>query len=72
MNSSSNGVGPSAKSSGLFAATHWSGVLAAGHPSSPRAQEALAQLLRQAVAQTIGAPEEIDAELRHLRVVLSG
>jgi RNA polymerase sigma-70 factor (ECF subfamily) len=30
------------------------------------------QLLRQAVAQTIDTPEEIDAELRHLRVVLSG
>jgi len=30
------------------------------------------QLLRQAVAQTVGTPEEIDAELRHLRMVLSG
>jgi RNA polymerase sigma-70 factor (ECF subfamily) len=30
------------------------------------------QLLRQTVAQTVSSPEEIDAELRHLRVVLSG
>jgi DNA-directed RNA polymerase specialized sigma24 family protein len=37
-----------------------------------RLRQRYGQLLRQAVAQTIGAPEEIDAELRHLRVVLSG
>ena len=30
------------------------------------------QLLRQAVAQTVDTPEDIDAELRHLRAVLSG
>jgi RNA polymerase sigma-70 factor (ECF subfamily) len=30
------------------------------------------QLLRQMVAQTVDTPEEIDAELRHLRAVLSG
>ena len=29
------------------------------------------QLLRQVVAQTVDTPEEIDAELRHLRVVLA-
>jgi len=37
-----------------------------------RLRQRYGQLLRQAVAQTTGAPEEIDAELRHLRVVLSG
>ncbi len=37
-----------------------------------RLRQRYGQLLRQAVAQTIGTPEEIDAELRHLRVVLSG
>ena len=30
------------------------------------------QMLRQAVAQTVDTPDEVDAELRHLRVVLSG
>jgi len=30
------------------------------------------QLVRQAVAQTVDSPGEIEAELRHLRVVLSG
>jgi DNA-directed RNA polymerase specialized sigma24 family protein len=37
-----------------------------------RLRQRYGQLLRQAVAQTIARPEEIDAELRHLRVVLSG
>ena len=37
-----------------------------------RLRQLYGQLLRQSVAQTIGSPEEIDAELRHLRVVLSG
>ena len=37
-----------------------------------RLRQRYGQLLRQAVAQTIDTPEEIDAELRHLRVVLSG
>jgi RNA polymerase sigma-70 factor (ECF subfamily) len=37
-----------------------------------RLRQRYSQLLRQAVAPTVGAPEEIDAELRHLRVVLSG
>ena len=37
-----------------------------------RLRQRYGQLLRQAVAQTVGSPEEIDAELRHLRVVLSG
>ena len=37
-----------------------------------RLRQRYGQLLRQAVAQTVDAPEEIDAELRHLRVVLSG
>ncbi len=37
-----------------------------------RLRQRYGQLLRQAVAQTVDSPEEIDAELRHLRVVLSG
>jgi DNA-directed RNA polymerase specialized sigma24 family protein len=40
--------------------------------AAERLRHRYGQLLRQAVAQTIDAPEEIDAELRHLRVVLSG
>jgi RNA polymerase sigma factor (sigma-70 family) len=46
MNSPSDGVEPSSRPSGLFATTHWSVVLAAGHASSPHAQEALEQLCR--------------------------
>ncbi len=37
---------PSCKPSGRFATTHWSVVVAAGHPSSPQAREALATLCR--------------------------
>ncbi len=37
-----------------------------------RLRQRYGQLLRQAVAQTVASPEEIEAELRHLRVVLSG
>jgi DNA-directed RNA polymerase specialized sigma24 family protein len=37
-----------------------------------RLRKRYGQLLRQAVAQTVDTPEEIEAELRHLRVVLSG
>ncbi len=37
-----------------------------------RLRQRYGQLLRLAVAQTIGMPAEIDTELRHLRVVLSG
>ena len=37
-----------------------------------RLRQRYGQLLRQAVAQTVGSPEEIDTELRHLHVVLSG
>jgi len=37
-----------------------------------RLRQRYGQLLRQAVAQTVSSPAEIDAELRHLRVVLSG
>jgi RNA polymerase sigma-70 factor (ECF subfamily) len=37
-----------------------------------RLRQRYGHLLRQAVAQTVDSPEEIDAELRHLRVVLSG
>ena len=37
-----------------------------------RLRQRYGQLLRQAVAQTVSSPEEIEAELRHLRVVLSG
>jgi len=37
-----------------------------------RLRQRYGQLLRQAVAQTISAPDEINAELRRLRVVLSG
>jgi len=37
-----------------------------------RLRQRYGQLLRQAVAQTVDSPEEIGAELRHLRVVLSG
>ena len=40
--------------------------------AAERLRHRYGQLLRQAVAQTIDTPEEIDAELRHLRVVLSG
>ena len=36
-----------------------------------RLRQRYGQLLRQAVAQTVSSPEEIEAELRHLRVVLS-
>ncbi len=36
-----------------------------------RLRQRYAQLLRQAVAQTVSSPEEIEAELRHLRTVLS-
>lgn len=37
-----------------------------------RLRQRYGQLLRQAVAQTVSSPEEVEAELRHLRVVLSG
>jgi len=37
-----------------------------------RLRQRYGQLLRQTVAQTVGSPEEVNAELRHLRVVLSG
>ncbi len=46
MDGSSDGVGPSAKGSGLFATTHWSVVLAAGQETSPQSAEALEQLCR--------------------------
>lgn len=36
-----------------------------------RLRQRYAQLLRQAVAETVRSPEEIEAELRHLRTVLS-
>lgn len=36
-----------------------------------RLRERYGQLLRQSVAQTVSSPEEIEAELRHLRAVLS-
>ena len=44
MNSPSDGVEPSAKVPGLFATTHWSVVLAAGHGTDTRAPEALERL----------------------------
>src|SRR5512136_3051532 len=44
MNNPGNGVEPSAKVSGLFATTHWSVVLAAGHGTDTRATEALERL----------------------------
>ena len=37
-----------------------------------RLRQRYGQLVRQAVAQTVGSPGEIEAELGHLRVVLSG
>ena len=37
-----------------------------------RLRQCYGRLLRLAVAQTVGSPEEIEAELRHLRAVLSG
>jgi len=37
-----------------------------------RLRQRYGQLLRQAVAQTVGSPGEIEAELRHLHVVLAG
>ena len=37
-----------------------------------RLRQRYGELLRQAVAQTVGTPEEIESELRHLRAVLSG
>jgi len=40
--------------------------------AAERLRQRYGQLLRQAVAPTVSTPEEIDAELRHLRVVLSG
>jgi RNA polymerase sigma-70 factor (ECF subfamily) len=36
-----------------------------------RLRQRYGQLLREAVAQTVGSPEEVEAELRHLRAVLS-
>ncbi len=36
-----------------------------------RLRQRYAQLLREAVAQTVSSPEETEAELRHLRAVLS-
>ncbi len=41
-----DGVEPGATGTGLFTATHWSVVLAAGHASSPHVQAALEQLCR--------------------------
>ncbi len=46
MESSTDGVEPSAKGSGLFTTTHWSVVLAAGQADSPAAAQALEQLCR--------------------------
>jgi RNA polymerase sigma-70 factor (ECF subfamily) len=46
MNSTSDGVEPSAKVSGLFTTTHWSVVLTAGRAYSPAAAQALEQLCR--------------------------
>ena len=46
MDSSSDGVEPSAKGFELFTTTHWSVVLAAGQLDAPRAGEALEQLCR--------------------------
>ena len=46
MDSSSDGVEPSAKVPGLFTTTHWSVVLAAGQPESPEAARALETLCR--------------------------
>ena len=46
MNGPSDGVGPSAKVSGLFTTTHWSVVLRAGDGDSPQAASALEQLCR--------------------------
>lgn len=46
MASPSDGVEPPLKPPGLFATTHWSVVLAAGHDSSPAAQQALETLCR--------------------------
>jgi hypothetical protein len=37
-----------------------------------RLRQRYGQLLRQAVAQTVSSPEAIEAELRDLRMVLSG
>jgi hypothetical protein len=39
--------------------------------AAERLRQRYGQLLRQAVAQTVSSPEEADAELRHLRLVLS-
>jgi len=44
MNGPSDGVEPSAKVSGLFATTHWSVVLSAGHGTDMCAKEALERL----------------------------
>jgi RNA polymerase sigma factor (sigma-70 family) len=46
MNSSSDGVEPAAKVSGLFTTTHWSVVLAARQQNLPEASEALEKLCR--------------------------
>ncbi len=46
MNGASDGVGSSANGSALFATTHWSVVLAAGHAGSAQSAEALETLCR--------------------------
>jgi DNA-directed RNA polymerase specialized sigma24 family protein len=46
MTTASDGVEPSPGPGGLFATTHWSVVLAARDPDSPRAAEALEELCR--------------------------
>lgn len=46
MASPSDGVHPSSRPPGLFATTHWSAVLEAGHDTAPGAREALDQLCR--------------------------
>ena len=46
MDSSSDGIQPSAKVPGLFATTHWSVVLAASQSSDAQAFQALEQLRR--------------------------
>ena len=46
MTTASEGAQPSSKAAGVFATTHWSVVLAARDPDSPRAAAALEELCR--------------------------